>query len=253
MDEGAAEALSLEGRVAVITGAASGIGAATARLMAARGARLALVDRDPLEGAPAGALCLRGDVGAPGEVAAHGARVREALGGIDVLVTAAGWSDGRDVPEGDFASWRAVLGTVLDGTYLWAGEAIRSMRAGGRGGAIVTVASQLALAGGRSNAAYLAGKGAVLSLTRCMALDHAAEGIRVNAVVPGAVDTPLLARAFARAPDPEAARDRSVARHPMGRLGRAEEIAEAVAFLASDAASFTTGAALAADGGWLAA
>jgi NAD(P)-dependent dehydrogenase (short-subunit alcohol dehydrogenase family) len=86
-----------------------------------------------------------------------------------------------------------------------------------------------------------------------MALDHAAEGIRVNAVVPGAVDTPLLARAFARAPDPEAARDRSVARHPMGRLGRAEEIAEAVAFLASDAASFTTGAALAADGGWLAA
>ena len=112
---------------------------------------------------------------------------------------------------------------------------------------------QLAFAGGRSNAPYLASKGAVASLARCMALDHADDGIRVNVVVPGAIDTPLLNRAFARSADPQAARARSVARHPLGRLGRAEEVARAILFLAGDDASFTTGSCLMVDGGWLAA
>ena len=127
------------------------------------------------------------------------------------------------------------------------------MRAAGRGGSIVLVGSQLAFAGGRSNAAYLASKGAVVSLAKTMALDHAPDGIRVNVVVPGAIDTPLLARAFNRATDPHVARARSVDRHPLGRLGQAEEVAQAALFLASDASSFTTGSCLMVDGGWLAA
>jgi NAD(P)-dependent dehydrogenase (short-subunit alcohol dehydrogenase family) len=125
------------------------------------------------------------------------------------------------------------------------------MRRGG-GGSIVMVGSQLAFAGGRSNAAYLATKGAVVSLAKSMAVDHAADGIRVNVLVPGAIDTPLLNRAFARGADPEAARAASVARHPLGRLGRPEEMARAARFLLSDDSSFTTGACLLADGGWLA-
>ena len=121
------------------------------------------------------------------------------------------------------------------------------------GGAIVTTASQLAIAGGAGNSAYIAAKGAILSLTRCMAMDFVADGIRVNAVVPGAIETPLLRRSFARRSDPDAAEASSVARHAMRRLGRAKEVAEAVLYLASDAASFTTGIALPVDGGWLAA
>ncbi|WP_216641176.1 SDR family oxidoreductase [Oceaniglobus roseus] len=245
----------LAGQVAVITGAGSGIGLATARLFATCGARLALVDRERESLAalarefPA-ALLLSGDVGDPAVVADHAAAVAEQCGPMDILVTAAGWSDGKSVADGDFAGWRAVLGTVLDGTYLWAQQGARAMAE--RGGAIVMVGSQLALAGGRSNAAYLAGKGAVMSLARSMALDHAEQGIRVNTVIPGAIETPLLARSFARSPDPAAARARSVARHPMGRLGRAEEVAQAILFLAGDTASFTTGSCVMVDGGWLA-
>ncbi|WP_305079590.1 SDR family oxidoreductase, partial [Methylobacterium sp.] len=175
-----------------------------------------------------------------------------ALGGIDVLVTAAGFSVGGTVETTAPADWDAVFRAHVGGTWLWAKAAVPVMRARG-GGAIVTVASQLALAGGRGNSAYIAAKGAVLSLTRTMALDFAADGIRVNAVVPGAVETPLLARSFARAADPAAARAASEARHAMKRLGQPEEVARAVLYLASDAASFTTGAALPVEGGWLSA
>ncbi len=112
---------------------------------------------------------------------------------------------------------------------------------------------QLALAGGRGNSAYVAAKGAILSLTRTMALDFAADHIRVNAVAPGAVETPLLARGFARQADPAAAREASRRRHALGRFGAAEEVAQAVLYLASDASSFVTGTTLPVDGGWLAA
>jgi NAD(P)-dependent dehydrogenase (short-subunit alcohol dehydrogenase family) len=200
-----------------------------------------------------GALLLEGDVGDEATVARHADEILARHGRIDVLMTAAGWSTGLGVPDCDLPSWEAVLRTNLTGTFLWARAAVRAMRAGGRGGSIVFVGSQLAMAGGRSNAAYLASKGAIVSLAKSMALDHAAEGIRVNVVVPGAIDTPLLARAFDRAPDSAAARARSIARHPLGRLGRPEEVAKAALFLASDASSFTTGSCLMVDGGWLAA
>lgn len=246
------------GRVVVITGGASGIGLAAARLFAAEGARLALVDRDEAGLAAAAAalggdvLTLPGDVACETTVAAHAATVAERLGPVAVLLTAAGFSNGLAVPDCPLDGWQAVLRTNLDGTFLWCRAALRQMLAAGQGGALVLVGSQLALAGGRSNAAYLASKGAVMSLARSMALDHAAAGIRVNVVVPGAIDTPLLRRSFARAADPAAAEARSVARHPMGRLGQADEVARAVLWLASDEASFTTGTCLAVDGGWLA-
>jgi len=246
--------MRLKGRVAVVTGGASGIGLAAARLFAAEGAQVALVDRDEHALAAAttlpGALALSGDVGDEAVVARHAAAVRERFGRWDVLLTAAGWSTGKPAGESTLAEWEGVLRTNLTGSFLWARAAVPAMSGGG--GAIVFVGSQLAVAGGRSNAPYLASKGAIVSLAKSMAVDYAAAGIRVNVVVPGAIDTPLLDRAFGRSGDPEGARARSIARHPLGRLGRAEEVARAALFLASDDSSFTTGSCLMVDGGWLA-
>ncbi len=246
-----------EGRVAVVTGGASGIGLAAALAFAGEGARVAIIDRDAGALAacaprfPAGALTLAGDVRCEETVAAHAAAIAAALGPIDALVPAAAWSTGASAPDTSLAQWNDVLATNLTGTFLWCRAALAPMRAQKRG-AIVLVGSQLAFAGGRANAAYLASKGAIVSLARSMALDHAAEGVRVNVVVPGAIETPLLARAFARSDDPEAARRRSAGRHAMQRLGAADEVARAILFLASDEASFTTGSCLMVDGGWLA-
>ena len=122
-----------------------------------------------------------------------------------------------------------------------------------KSGSIITVASQLAVAGGKGNSAYIAAKGAIISLTRTMAVDFATDGIRVNALAPGAIDTPLLRRSFARHADPEPVREASRLRHAMKRFGEADEVAAAALFLASDEASFTTGIVLPVDGGWLAA
>lgn len=243
-----------------MTGGASGIGLESAQLMADEGARIVLVDRDRAALSAAAArlgldetrlLCLDGDVGDEAIVAAHADAIAKAFGPISVLLAAAGWSHGRNVPDTPLADWEAVLRTNLTGSFLWSRVAINAMAANG-GGSIILVGSQLASAGGRANAAYLASKGAVVSLARSMALDHADQGIRVNVVVPGAIETPLLARSFGRAPDPEVARARSVSRHALGRLGRPEEVARAVLFLATDDSSFTTGSCLMVDGGWLA-
>ncbi|SDZ99793.1 SDR family oxidoreductase [Rubrimonas cliftonensis] len=252
----------LTGKIAAVTGAASGIGAATARLMAEEGAALLLADRDA-EGLAA--LAAAWPPGAPAplvhvcdvtdETAAEAAvaRAAEAHGaGPDILVAAAGWSTGRRAGDETLADFRAVLDANLIGAFLWSRATLPGMCARGAG-SIVLIGSQLATAGGVSNAAYVASKGAVAALARSMALDYAAEGVRVNVLAPGAVETPLLARSFARSGDPEAARRRCAGRHAMGRIGRPEEIARAAVFLASDDAAFTTGATLHADGGWLVA
>ncbi len=252
--------MRLAGRVAVVTGGGSGIGRASALLFAREGAQLCLVDRDgPAAAAVAAeigaaggeAMVCVGDVGELGQADAGAAAILARFGRIDVLLTAAGFSCGGTVLTTAPEDWDAVLRANLGGTWLWARSVLPAMQAAGSG-SIVTVASQLARAGGRGNSAYIAAKGAILSLTRTMALDFAPDGIRVNAIVPGAVETPLLARGFARSPAPDAARQASRRRHPMGRFGRAEEVAEAALHLASDAASFTTGTELVVDGGWLA-
>ena len=247
--------MRLGGQVAVITGGGSGIGRAAALRFAREGARVAVIDRDAAAAeavaGEAGGMALVGDVADPATVEAHAAAVLAAFGRIDVLVTAAGFSSGGTVATVALDDWDAVIRTNLTGTFLWMRAVLPTMREAGRG-SIVTVASQLARAGGRNNAAYIASKGAILSLTKTSALDFAADGVRVNAILPGAILTPLLARSFARSATPDTTREASRQRHPMGRFGRAEEVAEAALYLASEASSFTTGTELVVDGGWLA-
>jgi NAD(P)-dependent dehydrogenase (short-subunit alcohol dehydrogenase family) len=178
--------------------------------------------------------------------------VTEQWGRLDVLVTAAAISDGKKLADVTPEDWHRVFAVNVTGTYLWIRASIPQMQAQG-GGSIVTIASQLAIAGGRSNAAYVAAKNAVIGITRSVALDYAEAGIRCNSVLPGATETPMLARSFARRPDPEAAREASRKRHAMQRLGQAPEIAQAILYFASDESAFTTGTCLPVDGGWLVA
>ena len=240
----------MKGRVVVITGGASGIGEACAELFYNEGARVVVVDKQAPQTSHKD-LVLEGDVGDEKTVQAHVNAILENYGRIDSLVTCAGFSTGKSVTETSLDDWNAVLQTNLTGTFLWARETAITMSKTG-GGTIVMIGSQLAFAGGKSNAAYLASKGGIVSLAQTMAIDCAVDNIRVNALIPGAIETPLLSRSFARADDPDVARVRSISRHPLGRLGQPSEMARAILFLASPASSFTTGSCLRDDGGWLA-
>jgi 2-keto-3-deoxy-L-fuconate dehydrogenase len=252
--------MRLAERVAIITGGGSGIGRASAVMFAREGAFVALVDRDAA-GAEQTLVMLReaggegsvhvGDVGEADFARATVERVAAKRGRLDVLMTAAGFSCGGTVVTTDPADWDAVFHANVGGTWLWARAAVPIMQRRGRG-AIITLASQLAIAGGKNNSAYIAAKGAIVSLTLTMAVDFATDGIRVNAIAPGAIDTPLLRRSFARRADPDAVRETSRQRHAMKRFGEAEEVAAAALYLASDESS-TTGVVLPVDGGWLAA
>ncbi|WP_257169921.1 SDR family oxidoreductase [Bradyrhizobium sp. SRS-191] len=253
--------MRLKDKVAVITGGGSGIGRASAVMFAREGAYLALVDRDAAGAEETLALVREaggdgsihvGDVGDAEFAKATIEGVAAKRGRVDVLMTAAGFSCGGTVVTTDPADWDAVFRANVGGTWLWAKVAVPIMQAQ-KAGSIITVASQLAVAGGKGNSAYIAAKGAIISLTRTMAVDFATDGIRVNALAPGAIDTPLLRRSFARHADSEPVREASRQRHAMKRFGEADEVAAAALFLASDEASFTTGVVLPVDGGWLAA
>ena len=252
--------MRLQGKVAIITGGGSGIGRAAALLFAAEGAKLCLVDRDAdathavaaeIHATGEEALVRISDVGDATSVEADAAEAISSYGQIDILLTAAGFSSGGTATTISAADWDAVMRANLWGTWLWSRAVIPTMQKQGAG-SIVTIASQLARAGGRNNVAYIAAKAGIIGLTKTMALDFAPDGIRVNAILPGAIDTPLLRRSFARSPNPEATREASRLRHPMARFGRAEEVAQAALYLASDASTFTTGTELVVDGGWLA-
>jgi 2-keto-3-deoxy-L-fuconate dehydrogenase len=252
--------MRLRGRTAIVTGAASGIGRASALLFAREGAFVALVDRDPagLEETVAVIGEMKAEasvhVGDVGDVEFADTVVAETVahrGQLDVLMTAAGFSCGGTVLTTNPADWDAVFRTNLGGTWLWSRAAVPQMQRQGKG-SIITLASQLAIAGGKGNSAYIAAKGAIISLTRTMAVDFATDGIRVNAIAPGAIDTPMLRRSFARHADPDPVREASRNRHAMRRFGVDEEVAETALHLASDASSFTTGTVMVVDGGWLA-
>lgn len=250
----------LDGRVAVITGGGSGIGQATAVRFAEEGACVLAVDMDGagaaetvrlVEAAGGEAAAFEADVTDPA-AATHGvATAVERFGKVDVLMTGAGISVGQTVIKTEPDDWDRVFAVNVKGTYLWMRAALPGMIDQGAG-SVILIASQLGVAGGVGNSAYIASKGAIIALARTAAVDYATTGVRVNSILPGATETPLLDRSFGRLADPDAARARSLARHPMGRFGEAVEIADAAVYLASDESSYTTGTELRVDGGWLA-
>ena len=235
------------GLVAVVTGGASGIGAATARLLQERGARVAVLDRGT-DGAPDGVLALRCDVTDAAAVDAAVGTVVERLGGLDVLVNNAGIGATGHVGENDDAEWARVLDVNVTGTARVTRAALPHLRRSAHA-AVVNTCSAVAFVGVRQRALYSASKGAVLALTLAMAADHVREGIRVNAVAPGTAETPWVGRLLGAAEDPAAAAEALRQRQPLGRLVTAEEVAHAIASLASPLAASTTGTVLRVDGG----
>ncbi|MFE1237271.1 SDR family NAD(P)-dependent oxidoreductase [Streptomyces tendae] len=241
----------LGGLAAVVTGGASGIGLATALLLAHRGARVAVLDLAPDALPPTGSEALfpiRCDVTDDASVRAGVARAVDRLGGLDILVNNAGIGAQGTVADNDDAEWRHVLDVNVLGIVRTTRAALPHLRAS-RHAAVVNTCSVAATAGLPQRALYSASKGAVQSLTLAMAADHIREGIRVNCVNPGTADTPWIDRLLSSADDPAAERTALNARQPTGRLVSAEEVAAAVVYLASPAAASVTGTALAVDGG----
>ena len=236
-----------DGTSALVTGAASGIGEAVARLLAARGARVGCLDRDLAQASPDG-LAVRADVTDDAAVRAAVGAVVDAFGGLDVLVNCAGIGAVGGVEDNDDAEWHRVLDVNVVGIARVVRAALPALRRSERA-AVVNVSSIVATAGLPARAVYSASKGAVLSLTLAMAADLLPDGIRVNAVNPGTADTPWVARLLAAAPDPAAERAALEARQPHGRLVSADEVAHAIAYLAGPDAGSTTGTAVAVDGG----
>ncbi|WP_225825333.1 SDR family NAD(P)-dependent oxidoreductase [Streptomyces naphthomycinicus] len=241
------EAQTSDSLVAVVSGGASGIGAAATAALLARGVRVAALDLKPDEvAAPAvGIAC---DVSDDTSVRDAVADVAERFGRIDIVVNNAGIAAQGTVADNDDDEWLRVLNVNVVGMVRLARAALPHLRKS-PAAAIVNTCSVFASMGVPRRVLYSTSKGAVHSLTLSMAADHVREGIRVNAVAPGAVDTPWIQRILAQAADPQEARDALNDRHPLGRLARPEEVGEAIAFLATPASSGTTGTVLAVDGG----
>jgi NAD(P)-dependent dehydrogenase (short-subunit alcohol dehydrogenase family) len=253
--------MDLAGKVAIVTGGGAGIGRAAAIALAQAGAAAVVADIDQhaaeavateIAAQGGSALGIAVDVSKAAEVGAMATAAVETLGGIDLLYNNAAIQTYGSVTELEESEWDRLFAVNVKGIFLCSRACIPHMRSRG-GGAIVNAASIQGIATQKRVAAYAASKGAVISLTRAMALDHATDGIRVNCICPGSVDTPLLRRNAATQGETEAVLARFASVHPIGRIAQPEEIARLVVFLMSDEASFITGASYVIDGGLTAA
>ncbi|MXN17955.1 SDR family oxidoreductase [Pseudooceanicola sp. GBMRC 2024] len=249
--------MELDGKVAIVTGGASGIGEATVALFHANGARVLLVDRDAERAArtaahidPAGdrVVPLAADVSRAEDAERAVAEAVARYGRLDILVNNAGFGIRADVVGTAEADWDALMAVNVKGVFLFSRAAIPVM-AGQGGGVIVNTASNAALVAIRERAAYVASKGAVAALTRAMAVDHADQKIRVNAVAPGTTWSPYFDEILASHEDPEGFVAGLNARAPMNRTAAPREIAEAILWLASERSSYATGSVMVVDGG----
>jgi NAD(P)-dependent dehydrogenase (short-subunit alcohol dehydrogenase family) len=247
----------LEGKVVIITGGGSGIGAASAKLFAAEGARVGICDLEQEEvdsvaaeitAAGGEAFGMVADVSDSGQVSAFVDAVAERFGRLDGLFSNAGISGRGNVVDLEEDSFNRTLAVNLGGAFLCSKHAIPHIAASG-GGSIVLTASELALVGSRNNAAYTASKAGLIGLARSMALDHAPQSIRVNVLCPGPIDTPMLRRSIERHEDSRAYEQMIIDETPLHRVGNPEEIARVALFLFSDDSSYMTGSTVVADGG----
>ena len=252
--------MKLSGKVALVTGAGTGIGRACAELFAAEGAAVVLAGRrlEVLREAaeairPRGGRALEQpcDVARAVDVEAAVRRAAAEFGGLHVVVNNAGYWMAGSAEETSEEEWDKVMDTNLKGAFLVSKAALPELRRAG-GGAIINIGSILSLVGMKRRAAYTASKGGLALLTKAMALDHAAEGIRINCICPGLVETPLAQQALAQFADPQAELARRVAGIPAGRAGKPEDVARLALFLASDDSSWMTGAVVPLDGGFTA-
>jgi NAD(P)-dependent dehydrogenase (short-subunit alcohol dehydrogenase family) len=246
-----------KGRIVFVGGAGGALGGAVARGLAKEGARLALFDQNAealaaVAASCPGAVSIVGDATSAKDVAGAAETARKAFGPVEMLVSATGIvGPSGPVIEVEEADWDRVFAINVKSAYLAAKYIIPQMRQVGKG-AVVLFSSTAGLQGSPALSVYSASKGAVVLLTKSLALNHASENIRVNCVCPGTIDSPMNDRAIASAGDADAQRARAayqMARHPMNRFGLPQEVAEAVLYLLSDAASFTTAVALPVDGG----
>lgn len=251
--------MRLAGKVAVVTGGGSGIGRASAMCFAREGARVVVADLDSVgTGVTEGeigreggtAIAVVADVTREEDVGRLVDRTLQVFGPPTVLLNSAAITSFGTLAESPAEELDRVLAVNVRSAWVCARAVIPLMRDTG-GGTIVNMSSITGIVGAPGMAAYSTSKGAIITLTRTLALELAEHGIRVNCICPASIDTPMLQASFDRLPDPEAARARNVKRHPLGRLGTADEVAKLALFLASDDASFITGATYVIDGGAL--